>query len=260
MFRRLKEKWNERLIKRSDISNMQWQNGFQILPLLKRLNEDERARLKNLAILFLHYKSLEAVDLELTTEMKLIIALQACLPILNLGLNWFKGWRSVIIYPGSFAREDIEIDECGVVHQSRVYLSGESWQQGVIVLSWNDALPKSENDGYNVVIHEFAHKLDMLNGSANGLPPLHSDMLVQHWAEVFNKAYADFERRLQDIPINPYAQTSPAEFFAVFSEYFFEKPEIIAEIYPDVYQLLVKFYRQNPLIMAQKHGPNPYII
>ncbi len=250
MFRRLKEKWNDRLIKRSIITNTQWQNAFHILPLLGRLTEEERIRLKRLAILFLYYKSLEGVGLEITTQMQLIIALQACLPILNLGLNWYRGWRAVIIYPGAFSKENIEIDDCGVVHRSRVHLSGESWQQGVVVLSWNDSLHYGENDGRNVVIHEFAHKLDMLNGRANGLPPLHPGMLVEVWAKVFNAAFADFERRMQEndpIPINPYALTSAAEFFAVFSELFFEKPEIIAHYYPEVYKLLARFYCQNPL-------------
>ncbi len=250
MFRKIQAKWNEHLIKSSRITNLQWQNAFQILPLLKRLTEEEKIRLKELAILFLYYKSLEGVDLEITTPMRLIIALQACLPILNLGLEWYKGWRSVILYPDTFTKKNIEIDDCGVVHESKIHLSGESWQQGVVVLSWKDSLHYGENNGRNVVIHEFAHKLDMLNGSANGLPPLHKDMLIAHWAKIFNEAYADLQRRLQEddlIPIHPYAQTSPAEFFAVFSEYFFEKPEIILENYPEVYKLLVKFYRQNPL-------------
>ncbi|WP_019215525.1 M90 family metallopeptidase [Legionella tunisiensis] len=112
-----------------------------------------------------------------------------------------------------------------------------------------------KNGVSNVVIHEFAHKLDMLNGRANGLPPLHKWMSVKQWATVFNHAYADFEKQLQQdkpIPINSYASASPAEFFAVFSEIFFERPMIIRQYYPDVYDLLVRFYRQNPLSPPEK--------
>jgi hypothetical protein len=201
--------------------------------------------------LFLHYKSLETVgEFELTTAMQLIIALQACLPILNLGIDWYKGWVSVIIYPGGFSKSSIEIDEYGIEHKGKTHLSGESWQRGPVILSWDDALPHGENNSHNVVIHEFAHKLDMLNGAANGFPPLHKGMSIQQWTKVFNSAYIDFEQYLNQStprPIDPYAATSPAEFFAVFSEEFFMQPSILKQYYPDVYQLLGEFYRQDPL-------------
>lgn len=252
MFQRLKNWWHEHLLKHSAVTDTEWQNAFQSLSLLHRLSKAERVKLTKLATLFLHYKSLEGVaELEITPAMRLAIALQACLPILNLGLDWYEGWVSVVIYPGAYSKQSIEVDECGIVHQGMAHLSGESWQRGPVILSWEDTLDRSENEGRNVVIHEFAHKLDMLNGRANGLPPLHKEMSVQQWARVFNQAYADFETQLQQhrsIPIDPYAATSPAEFFAVFSEFFFEKPMIIKQYYPDVYELLGKFYRQDPLM------------
>lgn len=257
IFRWLKHRRYERIIKASLVTDNEWEDAFQRLSLLQRLNEQEKTRLKQLAILFLYYKSLEAIgDLEITPTMCLVLALQACLPILNLGLNWYEGldwyegWVSVIIYPGAFSKQQEEQDEFGIVHQNNATLSGESWQRGPVILSWDDTIHPNEKDGRNVVIHEFAHKLDMLNGRANGLPPLHKDMSVQQWAAVFNRAYADFERQLQThqpIHIDPYAATSPAEFFAVFSEYFFEKPVVIQQHYPEVYELLVRFYRQKPL-------------
>lgn len=251
MFRWLKEWWDERITKRSPVTDPEWREAIQGLPLLHRLSEQEKAKLKRLASLFLYYKSLEGIgELEITTPMRLAIALQACLPILNLGLEWYAGWVSVIIYPGAFSRQQSEIDEYGLEHQGRANLSGEAWQRGPVILSWDDIFHRGEIVGRNVVIHEFAHKLDMLNGRANGFPPLHRDMSVQQWAEVFNRAYADFERSLQEqcsIPIDHYAATSPAEFFAVFSELFFEKPAIIKQYYLDVYELLVRFYRQDPL-------------
>jgi len=250
MFQWLKTKRIERIVKRSPITDSQWQEGFHRLSLLQRLSESEKSRLQQLAILFLYYKSLEgAGSLEVSTGMRVVIALQACLPVLNLGLDWYDGWRSVIIYPGAFSKQSIEVDDCGVVHQGRSNLSGESWQRGPVILSWDDSLPACQADGRNVVIHEFAHKLDMLNGRANGLPSLHKGMSVQQWSDVFNSAYEDFQLHLQQHqprPIDSYAATSPAEFFAVFSEVFFEDPAIIKKYYPDVYTLLVQFYRQDP--------------
>lgn len=252
MFKRLKEWWQERIVQRSPVTDAEWLKAFQGLPLLHRLSEQEKAKLRRLAILFLYYKSLEIVgEFKITTDMRLVIALQACLPILHLGLDWYDGWLSVVIYPGAFSRPSSEIDEYGVVHQGRANLSGESWQRGPVILSWDDSLHHGAIDGRNVIIHEFAHKLDMRNGRANGFPPLHTGISAEQWSEVFNRAYADFEMRLAQnnpIPIDHYAATSPAEFFAVFSELFFEKPALIWQYYPEVYELLARFYRQDPLI------------
>lgn len=254
MFHWLREWRNNRIISHSQVTDNEWQEAFHHLPLLQRLSSDEKAKLKRLAILFLHSKSLEGIgELQITTEMRLFIALQACLPILNLGLNWYNGWISVVVYPGAFSRQSSEMDEYGVMHQGRANLSGESWQRGPVILSWNDIVHRGDIDGRNVVIHEFAHKLDMQNGRANGLPPLHKGMSVNQWAEVFSKAYADFQLRLEyhhPIPIDSYAATSAGEFFAVFSEMFFEKPAVIRQFYPEVYELLVRFYHQDPLDQA----------
>ncbi|CDZ77771.1 Mlc titration factor A [Legionella massiliensis] len=250
MFRWIKAWWAERIVRRSPINDAEWQDVFQDLRLFRYLTMQERAKLKRLAILLLHYKVLESVgELEITNRMRAEIALQACLPILNLGLDWYEGWISIILYPGEFSRQSTEVDECGVVHQGRVHLSGESWQRGPVILSWDNSRHR-ENSSGNVIIHEFAHKLDMLNGRANGFPPLHKEMSAHQWAEVFNRAYADFERHLQEgtpLPINSYAAASPGEFFAVFSEYFFEEPGLIKQYYPEVYELLISFYRQDPL-------------
>lgn len=251
MFQWLRQWRQNRIVQQSPVRDDEWQKAFQMLPVLHRLNLEETARLKRLAILFLHYKSIEAVSyLQITLMMRLVIALQACLPVLNLGLDWYDGWISVIVYPGAFSKLDREVDEFGIEHTGRSNLSGESWQRGPVILSWDDSLHNSGSSGRNVVIHEFAHKLDMRNGRANGFPPLHKGMSVQHWSEVFNKAYADFEMHIQQdepLPIDQYAATSPGEFFAVFSELFFEKPSIINAYYPDVYEQLVQFYRQNTL-------------
>ncbi|MBA2657862.1 MAG: zinc-dependent peptidase [Tatlockia sp.] len=250
MFLWLKRRWKARIIRRSSIKKSQWQKAFNALTLLNRLSRKEKIKLKKLAILFLYQKKLEAVgDLELNNFIRAVIALQACLPILNLGLDCYKGWVSVLLYPGAFSKLTKELDEFGVMHHYRVNLSGEAWQRGAVILSWQDALNHDLDNARNVVIHELAHKLDMQNGDANGFPPLHKEMSAQQWADEFNQAFSDFTLRLQqNLPtaIDAYAATSAAEFFAVFTEVFFVKPELIKESYPAVYKLLVCFYRQDP--------------
>jgi len=245
-------RWREdRIVRRSPITEAEWQQAFDRLPLLERLAPEEKARLRRLAILFLHKKSLEgAGDLEVTTPLQLLIALQACLPILYLGLDWYDGWVSVVIHPAGFSPLRTETDEFGVVHRFKQSLSGESWQRGPVVLSASDAWQAGKIDGHNLIIHEFAHKLDMQNGVANGMPPLHRGMSAQQWSDSFSQAYADLQSRLEhgkSVAIDRYAATAPAEFFAVFSEVFFEQPAIINNHYPNVYQQLKHFYRQDPL-------------
>lgn len=251
MFRMIQNWWHQRIIRQSTITEQQWEVAFYQLPLLKGLTTQEHIELRKLAILFLHYKSLESAhDLNITQEMALIIALQACLPILKLGFHWYDGWVSVIVYPAQFAPNRVYVDDIGLEHQSNAVLSGESWSKGPVILSWEDSQLAGVADGNNLVIHEFAHKLDVLNGSSNGFPPLHKGMQSATWAKVLTEAFNDFQNQLssnQYIPIDSYAATSPAEFFAVLSEVFFERPDILADLYPLVYDQFKLFYRQNPL-------------
>lgn len=245
------KKWRRaRVLARSKITADQWLPVERKLPALQGLTEAELQRLRRLAVLFLHEKSLEpARDLVLDDPLRLMLASQACLPILNLGMDWYEGWVSVIVYPDEFVAEHELVDEAGVVHRVKEPRSGESWLHGPVILSVADLQRQSDWDGHSVVIHEFAHKLDMLNGDANGLPPLHLDMNIQAWSDAFTRAYDDFcERVDRDEPtfIDPYASESPAEFFAVASEVFFEAPAELVNTYPAVYEQLKRFYRQDP--------------
>ena len=129
-------------------------------------------------------------------------------------------------------------------------MSGEAWEGGPVVLSLQDVAWSGLCDGYNVVIHEFAHKLDMANGTANGLPRLHSGMRTEEWGGAFVPAYEDFCRRVdagEETAIDPYAAENPAEFFAVLTEYFFELPEVLHAAYPAVFNQMRQFFRQDPL-------------
>jgi Mlc titration factor MtfA (ptsG expression regulator) len=145
----------------------------------------------------------------------------------------------------------VDADPSGVLHERRHALSGESWSIGQVVLSWDDVKAGAElpYDGRNVVLHEFAHQLDQQKGYANGAPPLPSRQR-EAWSQAFNNAYGHLLRRLHDgqpVTLDAYAATSPAEFFAVATEVFFERPQVLLDAYPEVYRQLASFYRSDPV-------------
>ena len=217
---------------------------------VRALSDAERNRLREWVILFLHEKSITgAGGLAVRDEMRISIAAQACMLILNLDLDFYRGWVEVIVYPGEFVAEYDYLDEAGVAHHVEEPMTGESWLEGPVILSWEDAGSSGDGSGYNVVIHEFAHKLDMLNGDANGYPPLHPGMDRARWVQAFGAAYEDFRGRVErrePSAIDPYAAEDPAEFFAVLSEAFFETPRAVLGEYGEVYRQLAAFYRQDP--------------
>lgn len=241
----------DRLLRRHAIDDALWVRTLSDLSFTAGLDAGQQARLRELATLFLATKAVSAAgDLTLTPAMRLSIAIQACMLVLELGLDYYDGWVEVVVYPDEFLPEHTWTDEAGVVHHGKVPHAGEAWLRGPVVLSWADVARAGGADGVNVVIHEFAHKLDMRNGDANGFPPLHRDMDRRAWSEAFSAAYEDFCRlvaRRRHTGINPYAAESPGEFFAVLSEVFFETPELVMRNYPAVYAQLRAFYRQDPL-------------
>jgi Mlc titration factor MtfA (ptsG expression regulator) len=243
-----------------------WREATASWLFMRGLSAEENARLKSLAERFLgakHFSTAHA--LELTARMQVEIAVQACILVLELGFEWYAGWSEVIVYPTQFVPEREVMDEAGVVHLTRDPMAGEAWLGGPVVLSYEDvALTANEAlrvAGYNVVIHEFAHKLDMRSGDPNGFPPLHRGMDPRAWKKAFVEAYDDFcakvdaadalpsrraQAALDALPLDPYASESAGEFFAVASEAFFETPELLAPAYPAVYEQLRTFYRQDP--------------
>ena len=230
------------------IDAAQWARVEAGLPFLDYLASADRTQLREMALQFIAQKEWNgAQELTLTQDIQLSIALQACLPVLELGLDSYRGWVGVIVYPGDFVIPRKLMSEDGVVHEFVDSVAGEAWEGGPVLVSWFDQ--PQEADGMNVVIHEFAHKLDMLNGPPDGLPPLHEGMRRQDWADAFEPAYEDFCARVDDgeeTAIDPYAAEHPAEFFAVTSEVFFETPDILQAEYPAVYAQLRLFYRQDP--------------
>ena len=231
-----------RVLARHRIEDALWRDATRGLSFLP-----DSEKLKRLALLFLAEKQfVGAHGLEVGDAMRVSIAAQACLPILELGLDWYSGFTGIVVYPGDFRVRRTQSDEHGVVHEWDDELAGEAMPGGPVVLSWDAAA----NDlNMNVVIHEFAHKLDMLNGEADGLPPLHREMDRAAWARAFKEAYEGFcdaVDRGRETWLDPYAAEHPSEFFAVVSEAFFEHPAETRRRYPDVHEQLRLFYRQDP--------------
>ena len=187
----------KRILRRSRIDDALWRQVVEGLPFLAGMSADSLARLRELALLFLHEKQLHgAGGLALTDEIRLAIALQAVLPILNLGLDLYDGWVGVVVYPTEFRVRRQELDEDGVMHEWEDDLSGEAWPGGPVMLSWEDvaigaaASTAGGERGYNVVIHEFAHKIDMRKGEADGYPTPHADMDRGVWERTLESATA----------------------------------------------------------------------
>ena len=231
------------------------------LPVFDGLDADDRRRLHDLSGQLLRDKSFNgAGGMVLDPVVVTRIAALAALPVMALGYRWYEGWQEIIVYPGEFVPEREYTDEAGIVHHVRQPMSGEAWEGGPMVLSWQDVLWSGLGEGFNVVIHEFAHKLDMKSGGVNGQPPLPAAMRLEAWSTTFAAAYDDLCRHVdagEETSIDPYASESPAEFFAVLSEYFFEAPDVLADVYPAVYQQLKQFYRQDPLARLERAQHDP---
>ena len=237
----------KRLLARHRIDEALWRSVTQPMAFLHGLSRDEMQRLRSLALLLLAEKQFSgARGLQPDDAMRLAIAVQAGLPVLYLGLDRYDDWSEIVVYPGDFKVPIRETDDEGVVHEFDEERAGESWKGGPVVLSWDAAVNAPD---MNVVIHEFAHKLDMASGEADGMPPLHSGMDREAWAQAFHVAYEGFcdaVDRGKDTWLDPYAAESPGEFFAVVSEAFFTAPNETRRRYPEVYEQLARFYRQDP--------------
>lgn len=238
------------------LPNELWHQTLTALPFIDRLPVTDKIRLRELVETFLATKEFSSAGgLELTDAMCVSIAAQGCLPILNLGLSCYKNWVGIVVYPDEFVIPRTIEDEFGVVHEYDDVASGEAWDGGPLLISWRDA--QMAGEGYNVVIHEFAHKLDMLNGDADGIPPLPPGLSRKEWSYTLLAAYDDFcvrvdkaeldsDEAVDSLVFDPYASESPGEFFAVMSETFFETPDLWRDEYPELYALFCRFYRQDP--------------
>ena len=252
MFEALRRYRRKRILQTSALPDALWRHACGALPFLAIYSADALVRLRDLVVLFLDAKSIVGAQGHVVTPLqRTIIAIQACVLVLNLDLDLYDGFENVVVYPGEFVPGWEYEDEYGVVHRQDAPLAGEAMNRGPVVLSWPDVADSADWDAaqMNLVIHEFAHKIDMHDGDANGCPPLPDDATRREWQRVMKRAYANFSARVdagQDTAIDPYAAENPGEFFAVLSEVFFAEPSLLVDEYPDVYRAFAGFYRQDP--------------
>jgi len=223
------------------------------LPVYRRMPSELQQQLQRLIVQFLHQKKIVGcLDLEVSEEMRVTIAAQACLLLLNKPNKVYRALHTILVYPGAFIAKRDEVEAGGVITPSRRQMLGESWSDGRIVLSWED-VERGTLDwqgGNNVVLHEFAHQLDSESGSNNGAPYLGSPDSYRSWSEVLSRDYANLRHAAwlgrRDSVLDHYGATSPAEFFAVVTETFFTRPWQLAEHHAALYGELQKYYRVDP--------------
>jgi len=228
------------------------------VPYYRLLSQDEKRELRNLIRVFLAEKKFEACGgLEMTDKIRVTIAAQACILLLNRAHDHYAGLRSVLVYPSSYVAPSRSVDPAGVVHEGDESRLGEAWLRGAIILSWNDVRRDSGDfqDGRNVTLHEFAHQLDQQDGTFDGAPLLEKRSHYRSWARILMKEYRALGKaaeRGQQTLIDQYGATDPAEFFAVITEAFFESPKALKDKHPELYAELKKFFHQDPLARLEK--------
>ncbi len=246
--------WREaRALARRAIPDALWQQTLAHLPFLAQRSEADVVELRRLASLFLDTKEFTgAGGLEVDDTMAVAIAAQACLPVLRLGLAPYGGFVGIVVHPDEVVARRETTDEDGVVHSWDEVLAGEAMEGGPVMLSWHDvsAAGESAEWGYNVVIHEFAHVLDMGDGVADGVPPLPDAAARDAWIDCIDAEYERFCDRGDagvDTVLDPYGASGVDEFFAVASEAFFVSPIEFRRAHPGLYRLFAGYYRQDPV-------------
>jgi len=223
------------------------------VPLYNRLPPRDKAELRRHILVFIAEKRFEGCGgLEITDEMKVIIAAQACILLLHRQTDYYPGLSSILVYPHAFIAHRAEYLPGGIVAEGPQVLLGESHRQGAVVLSWDDVRHASADvhDGHNVVFHEFAHQIDIAEGRGDNSSVLKSDSSYIAWARVLQKDYERLKQAAQQNRpafLDKYGATDPAEFFAVATEFFFEKPGELKQLHPDLYNELKRFYHQDPV-------------
>jgi Mlc titration factor MtfA (ptsG expression regulator) len=256
MWGSLRARWRARLeasaVARRVIPDDLWKRTLVRYPFLRRASVADAAELRRLTSLFLDRKEFTALGGQrLTNDVVVAIAAQACLPVLRLGLGCYDRFIGIVVHPDQVvARREVS-DEDGVVHEYEELLSGEAMEGGPVMLSWRDVRGAGQSAavGYNVVIHEFAHVLDMADGLADGVPLLPPELPLRKWLATLEDEYERFVQRVdaeEDTALDPYGAQSIDEFFAVASESFFTAPENMKGEHPALYAMFTLFYRQDP--------------
>jgi len=227
------------------------------VPYFGRLSEADRAELLGHVQVLLHEKNFEGCGgLEMTDEVRVTVAAQACILLLHRKTDYYPHLKSILVYPHAYVARGVTRSQNGVLFVQDEARAGESWGQGTLVLSWEDVKRTAADihDGHNVVLHEFAHQLDEEDGAADGAPRLPKRSLYVAWARVLGQEYEhllrDIEHHRRNV-IDAYGATNPAEFFAVVTECFFDKPVQLKKKHPELYEQLRTFYDQDPEALAR---------
>lgn len=247
-----------RTLRKRAIPPALWQATLARYPFLAALEPDAQARLRELATLFLAEKEFTTTGgLVLSDEIAVSVAAQACLPVLELGLAPYAGFVGLVVHPDEVVARREQVDEHGIVHQYDEVLTGEAMEGGPVMLSWRDVAEAgaTAEQGYNVVIHEFIHVLDMVDGRADGIPPLPGPAALRHWQQVMEAAYDRFCRALEagrEPFLDPYGAEAIEEFFPVSAEAFFVAPLALRDEQPALYDLFRDYFRQDPAARADR--------
>ena len=248
--------WRE--YKRKLITNTPFKKSWRKIiqrqvPYFQTMPVDLQLQLKELIQIFIAEKRFVGKSgINIDDEIKVTIAAQACLLLLNRKTDNYPKLTTIVVYPSSFIKEQNNVRANGVVHHDRTTLVGESWGSGTLVLSWQATVEgaRTPDDGHNVVIHEFAHQLDQENGTANGAPILGKNQDYHTWSQVFALEFSNLQQRIAEgetTLFDAYGATEPAEFFAVASEVFFEQSHQFNQLHPELYQQLSGYYRVDPI-------------
>jgi Mlc titration factor MtfA (ptsG expression regulator) len=248
-WRRMRE---ERALRRRAIPDALWDATLERYPFLARREAADLDALRRIATLFLAKKEFHgARGFVVGDDVAVAIAAQACLPVLEIGLEWYDGFVGIVVHSDEVVARREVMDEDGVVHEYDEPLTGEAMQGGPVMLSWHDVAHagSSAEWGYNVVIHEFAHVIDLRDGVADGMPPLAGAAARDRWREVLESHYKRFSRRVavgRDTALDPYGAEGIDEFFAVAVESFFVAPRAMRAEHASLYELFREFFRQDP--------------
>jgi MtfA peptidase len=250
VFEYLRRRKDARSLEKYALPDALWSETLSHLPFLSAWPDATLNKLRALCTLFLVEKSIYSghESLTITPLMRTLIAAQACALIVHRTLDDYAGWTDIVVHPDSFPRSQDFMDEAGVVHTDTGEIAGEAWEEGPVLLSWPDVWESVDFDqsGMNLVIHEFAHKIDMKNGEANGVPAFATREEHQRWTNALAAAYADFRKRVdanEDTAIDPYASEHESEFFAVCAEIYAAAPHILREAYPLFFDEMNAYFR-----------------
>jgi hypothetical protein len=225
---------------------------LKYMPIYRRMTDAQRLVLEKHVIWFLANKTfIGCGGLKVTGAMKLIVAADACVLVLNKPWPLFRNVKQILLYPSAYYANETSKDGAGLISYHQTIRQGESWPGGTLVLSWHDVLNGNRlpNDGHNLVFHEFAHQLDQETGATTGTPLLKDKLAYQQWNKEFSRAFKLLKAHIAyGMPhvIHSYGATNEAEFFAVLTETFLEKPEALKQFDPVIYDLLLEYFGFDP--------------